>query len=97
MIGNLLPELVRALYELSVLGVHHKSAALDSRWRQLIGALERMSNPAAIKWAMSERGIISPYTRLPLSPLNFEEEAVMTEALEDLAPLWTFNPDYDVS
>jgi len=93
-ISNLLPELVSVVCQLSHKESHHKAQAIDSRWQVFLNALTALPNPAAIKWAMSQKGQISPFTRMPLSPLTFSQEQLLQEGVSDLAPLMEFNPDY---
>ena len=92
--ANFLPELVAVVYELSRHGSHHKAQAIISRMQMFTQALSELPNPSAIKWAMSHRGKISPFTRLPLSPLTHLQEVYLQDALIDLTPLLNFNPDF---
>ena len=94
-ISNLIPEVVSVVCELTRQDSYHKAQAIDARWQLFIQALSQLPNPSAIKWAMSQRGVINPFTRMPLSPLTFPQEKVLQEALADLSPLFAFNPDYN--
>ena len=87
-IGNLLPGLVNQMIE----GYHEASYDLAQLIEQgvspLTSVMSQLHNPAAIKWMLSERNIITSMLRAPLAPLTADEQMqlqpVLTNAEEML-------------
>ena len=93
-IGNIIPEIMTVACDLAALEHFQKAEALGAQWSVFLNTMSQLPNPAAIKWVMAKRGMISPYTRMPLMPLTFEQESLMQSALDDLEPLLNLNPAY---
>ena len=73
-IGNLLPGLANQMIE----GYHETSYDLAQLIEQgiapLTSLMSQLHNPAAIKWMLSERNIITSMLRAPLAPLTVDEQ-----------------------
>lgn len=80
-IGNLLPGLVNQMIE----GYHETSYDLAQLIEQgiapLTSLMTQLHNPAAIKWMLSERNIITSMLRAPLAPLTVDEQMQLQPVL----------------
>ncbi|MEC7030586.1 MAG: 4-hydroxy-tetrahydrodipicolinate synthase [Pseudomonadota bacterium] len=93
-LGNIIPEIMTVACDLAALEHFQKAEALCAKWASFVDVLNQLPNPVAIKWVMAKRGMISPYTRLPLVPLNFDQESLLQDAMSDMEPLLNLNPEF---
>lgn len=68
-IANIAPDLCRTIFSQVRQGRMQSARYLHDRLTPLIGCLSTQS-PAALKYALSLRGVMSPFVRLPIVPLD---------------------------
>jgi len=78
-IANVAPDLCRAILSQVRQGRLQSARYLDKRLMPLIGCLAKES-PAALKYALSTLGLMSPATRLPIVPLGDAARAEVIRA-----------------
>ncbi len=88
-VSNVAPELCLAIFSSCRQGRLQTARYLQDRLAQLVAALSR-ENPAALKYALSLLGFMSPTTRLPIVELADAAKAEVASAIagigdEDLA------------
>jgi 4-hydroxy-tetrahydrodipicolinate synthase len=80
--ANVAPRLVAELCRLAQVGDRAGAEALDQRLAALNEALFLEANPIPVKWALQQRGLIGEGIRLPLTRLDAQYHARVTDALE---------------
>jgi 4-hydroxy-tetrahydrodipicolinate synthase len=80
MVSNVAPELCQAIFSSSRQGRLQAARYLQNRLAPLTAALTRES-PAALKYALSVLGFMSPNTRLPIVGLDDAAKAVVAGAI----------------
>lgn len=80
--SNIVPDLCRQLYLSCKQGELQAARHSAFRMGQLTDALLREANPAALKYALSLLGLMSPRLRLPLVELTAPSKAEVARALE---------------
>ncbi|MFT4117771.1 4-hydroxy-tetrahydrodipicolinate synthase [Bradyrhizobium sp.] len=78
-IANIAPDLCRTIFSQLRQGRLQSARYLDKRLIALIACLGKES-PAALKYALSLLGLMSPVTRLPITPLDNTGQAEVTRA-----------------
>jgi 4-hydroxy-tetrahydrodipicolinate synthase len=78
-ISNIAPDLCRTIFSYVRQGRLQSARYLDKRLIPLIGCLGKES-PAALKYALSILGLMSPATRLPIVPLGNAAQAEVARA-----------------
>lgn len=68
--ANVAPRLMRDLCDAALEGDVARATAIDARLAALHRDLFCESNPIPAKWALAELGLVEPYLRLPLTPLD---------------------------
>ena len=86
-ISNLLPRETARIYTLFTEGRFEESLALQHRLLPLIQALFAETNPAPVKYAMAELGLIPGEVRLPLAEPRESTRAEIRRALSNLGAL----------
>ena len=92
-IGNLLPQLVSLVCSLAHSDMYDKAHAIEMRWQSVLETLNGYPNPVAIKWLMAQKGLINPFARLPLMPLDYQSEQQLQELMQEISMLWDLNPE----
>ena len=92
-IGNLLPQLVALVCSLAHSDMYDKAHAIEMRWQSVLETLNGYPNPVAIKWLMAQKGLINPFTRSPLMPLDYQSEQQLQELMQEISMLWGLNPE----
>ncbi len=85
--ANVAPSQMAALCEAALAGEANRARALDEELAPLHQALFLEPNPIPVKWALFERGWISPGIRLPLTPLSETHRPRLRQTLEQLGLL----------
>ncbi len=83
-ISNILPKETARIADLFDLGERKKSLALQQRLLPFIKTLFLETNPAPIKYIMSEAGLCSPELRLPLYEVRESTRAALFEEYKSL-------------
>ncbi|MBR0792064.1 4-hydroxy-tetrahydrodipicolinate synthase [Bradyrhizobium manausense] len=83
-VSNIAPDLCRTIFSQVRQGRLQTARHLHRRLVPLIACLSRES-PAALKYALSTLGLMSPATRLPIVPLNGAAQAEVTRAFAAIA------------
>jgi 4-hydroxy-tetrahydrodipicolinate synthase len=80
--GNVAPQQVARLCRLCAEGKANEARSLDNTLQPLNRMLFIESNPIAVKWAVSEMGLMEPHIRLPLTPFSAEHHDNMRSAMQ---------------
>ena len=81
--ANVAPKLMRQMCAAALVGDVKKARELNLRLLPLHQRLFLETNPAPVKWAMSEMGLIEHGLRLPMSPLSEKFHQAVREALHE--------------
>lgn len=81
--ANVAPAQVHAMCEQALLGNAEAAHAIDATLQALHRDLFVESNPIPVKWAVCELGLIKKGTRLPLTWLSSQYEAVVRSAIAE--------------
>ena len=79
--ANVAPKLMHELCAAAVAGDVKRAMALQMRLLPLHKNLFVEANPIPVKWAMARMGLCGPTLRLPMTPLEASNEAVVEGAL----------------
>lgn len=79
--GNIIPEVMRDIVDLSLKGDREAAAQLHSDYYELFEALRFETNPMAAKEALGLMGLPGPYLRLPLTRLSEPKRDILKEIL----------------
>jgi 4-hydroxy-tetrahydrodipicolinate synthase len=79
--SNVVPGLCRAMYLASMRGQITQAQQLAMAVARVTAALQRDSDPAPVKYALSTMDLVSPRVRLPLVELNNENRAEIDAVL----------------
>lgn len=79
--GNVVPAAMSRLCALASKGDLRAAEDIDETLQPLNSALFVESNPIPVKWAVSQMGLIAPFTRLPLTEFSTQYHAKMRAAL----------------
>ncbi len=89
--GNLFPKLVKEMISAYKGQVHDVAQLIDKGFYPMNDLFSILPNPAAIKWMLSEKGLIASVQRSPLVALTMDQQMQLetvlasTEALEQLS------------
>jgi 4-hydroxy-tetrahydrodipicolinate synthase len=81
--ANVAPKLMHQMCAAALVGDVKKARELNNRLLPLHQKLFVETNPAPVKWAMSEMGLIEYGLRLPLAPLSEKFHQSVREALHE--------------
>jgi 4-hydroxy-tetrahydrodipicolinate synthase len=81
--ANVAPRLMREMCAAALVGDVKKAREVNLRLLPLHQRLFIETNPAPVKWAMSQMGLIEPGIRLPLAPLSERCHDAVREALAE--------------
>src|SRR6185369_17049366 len=81
--ANVAPKLMHQMCAAALVGDVKKARELNNRLLPLHQKLFVETNPAPVKWAMSEMGLIEYGLRLPLAPLSEKFHQTVREALHE--------------
>ena len=81
--ANVAPRLMHEMCAAALVGDVKKSRELNLRLLTLHQRLFVETNPAPVKWALAQMGLIEPGLRLPLVPLGEKFHDTVREALAD--------------
>ncbi len=81
--ANVAPRLMHEMCAAALVGDVKKARELNLRLLGLHQKLFVETNPAPVKWAMAQMGLIEPGLRLPLAPLSEKFHDTVREALAD--------------
>lgn len=90
--ANLAPAAVAEMYEAYRDGAHERARQLHYRLHPLVDVIFTETNPAAAKWVLAKRGLISsPFVRPPLIPLTEagqqQVKPLLSQAEDLLSPI----------
>jgi 4-hydroxy-tetrahydrodipicolinate synthase len=89
--SNVIPGLCRAMYLAWMQGQIAQAQQLAMAGARVTAALQRDSDPAPVKYALSTMGLCSPRVRLPLVELSSESRAELDAVLARVSEKY---PDY---
>jgi 4-hydroxy-tetrahydrodipicolinate synthase len=81
--ANVAPRLMREMCAAALVGDVKKAREINLRLLPLHQRLFLETNPAPVKWALAEMGLIEPGIRLPLAPLSERCHGAVREALAE--------------
>ncbi len=81
--ANVAPRLMQEMCSAALVGDVKKAREINQRLLPLHQRLFVESNPAPVKWAMAQMGLIEAGLRLPLAPLSEEYYDTVREALAE--------------
>jgi 4-hydroxy-tetrahydrodipicolinate synthase len=81
--ANVAPRLMREMCAAALVGDVKKAREINLRLLPLHQRLFIETNPAPVKWAMAQMGLIEPGIRLPLAPLSERCHDAVREALAE--------------
>ena len=81
--ANVAPKLMHQMCAAALVGDAKKARELNDRLLPLHQRLFLETNPAPVKWALAEMGLIEPGLRLPLVPLSERFHQPVREALHE--------------
>ena len=79
--GNVVPAALAKLCSLALEGHHEEAKVLDDTLQALNKYLFIESNPIAVKWAVSQLGLMEASIRLPLTPYSAQHHEHMRAAM----------------
>lgn len=85
--ANVTPALMARMCEYALSGNADQALELDKKMQALHKLLFIESNPIPVKWALHQMGLIEDGIRLPLTPLQATNHAVLRKALVDAGVL----------
>ncbi|NNF60214.1 MAG: 4-hydroxy-tetrahydrodipicolinate synthase [Gammaproteobacteria bacterium] len=80
--ANIVPDKMAALCRAALAGDFEQGRDIDENLRELHQALFIESNPIPVKYILARMGYIEPALRLPLTPLQQQNEAKVTDAVK---------------
>ncbi len=82
--ANVAPSIMREMCAAYLMGNVSKARDLNDKLKSLHELLFSESNPIPVKWALSQMNLISPHSRLPLTPLSEHCQQPLYQALKQI-------------